>query len=495
MKPDTQGRTTRRNLLKIAGGSILGTAAIDQIGHVSAQNTGTSVTRHSQESLGTGRTRQIPGGEMEIIESDPDAGFHYPYVLYRPETQQNTARPLYVEPHNSRTVASQAELTEQLSDRAEGSLQAAIRLSLPGIVPGFPRTPEDGGDYVQSLALEMLDSEEKRADIATDAFPADTLHRVDQQLLSMVEDARERLGSEPYPISEVLHMNGFSSSGSFSSRFAFLYPDRVASMSLGGGGARPLPLESRDGVTLPYPLGIADYGDWVDHEFDREAWTAIDQYIYVGQEDQPLPETDQRGYYPISPRYQEQAEAVYGKNRVTERFPVTRTVYDEAGANATFKIYEGIGHTVNGDIAEDIARFHGRTSNAQHTLFELTLQRSADQVTVGTPVTVTVQVKNRVSTTATATPTFSVDGTEIDTKERDVGPNGTAELTFDHTFDEPGSYKLTVNGREVGTGPVQVTESTPTEASTDASGPGFGVGTALAGVTGLSYFLLNEDDN
>ncbi|MDQ2074754.1 hypothetical protein RBH20_19695 [Haloarcula sp. H-GB4] len=601
MKHDDQSRTTRRNILRATGGSILGTATIDNIGRVSAQSANASVTLNSQDSSGdtivleslntdidarlyitpvsgeddnlihkslylssgtsfTNRTIQldrpiedstevsaviqagedyseviaddtaliaigesleaarasmIRGGEMEMIDADPDAGFHYPYVLFKPDTEQDTSRPLFVEPHNSRPIASREELTEQLSQRAESYLRPAITLSLPGLVPGFPRTPEDGGDYVQSLALEMLDSEEKRAEIATDAFPPETLHRVDQQLLNMIKDARERLGSEPYPIDEGIHMNGFSASGSFSTRFALLYPERVGSMSLGGGGARPLPLDSKDGTTLPYPLGTADYADWVNGSFDREAWTAIDQYIYLGKEDQPLPETDPRSYYPISVRYQDRAEAVYGRNRVTERLPVTRTVYNETGANTTFRVYEGVGHTITGEILRDITQFHRRTSNAQHALFELTLQRSANEVTVGTPVTVIVQLKNRLSANATAATTFSVDGTEIDTRERDVGPNNTAELTFDHTFDNPGSYTLTINGREVGSGPVSVikstpteastdasretgsvpvsaTESTPTEASTDASGPGFGVGTALAGVTGLSYFLLNE---
>ncbi|WP_262177024.1 hypothetical protein [Haloarcula laminariae] len=447
------------------------------------------------ESGAAARASQVRGGELEIVDPDPDAGFHHPYALYRPDTQQDTARPLFVEPHNSRPAASPGELTDQLSQEAEGSLQPAIELSLPGIVAGFPRTPDDGGDYVQSLALEMLDTETKREDIATDAFPADTLHRVDRQLMRMVEDAKERLSDESYAVTDGIHMNGFSASGSFSSRFAFLHPNQVQSISVGGGGARPLPLNSMDGTTLPYPLGTADYQEWTGGSFDRDAWTAIDQYIHVGQEDQPLPETDQRSYYPISPRYQDRAEEIYGQNRVTERFPVTQSRYEEAGANATFNIYQGVGHTITSEIIRDITAFHRRTSNAQHALFEMTLQRSADRATVGNPVTVTVEVQNRVATTATVTPTFAVDGTEMDTAERDIAPNGTAELTFDHTFDEPGSYTLSINGRTVGAGPVTVTESTPTERATSESGPGFGVGTALAGIAGLSYSLINQREN
>lgn len=72
-----------------------------------------------------------------------------------------------------------------------------MNLELPGLVAGFPRTPEDNGDYVQALSLEMLDTQAKRQRIATDAFPADTFHRVDRQLVNTVADARERLEDEP----------------------------------------------------------------------------------------------------------------------------------------------------------------------------------------------------------------------------------------------------------------------------------------------------------
>lgn len=460
------------------------------------------------ESLTSARAGQIPGGEVELVAADSESGFDYPYLLYRPETRQHTARPLFVQPHNSLPATSRDELVEQLYGRAERYLRSAIELSLPGLVAGFPRTPEDGGDYVQSLALEMLDTEAKREAVATDAFPAETLDRVDRQLVNMVEDARQRLADEAYPLSEGIHMEGFSASGSFSTRFALLYPEQVGAMSLGGGGARPLPLDSRDDVALPYPLGTADYGEWTDRSFDRESWAEIDQYIWVGQEDQPLPETDRRSYYPISVEYQERAEAVYGINRVTERFPVTRSVYDEAGTNATFTIYEGVGHRITREIANDIVQFHRQASGAQHATFELTLHRSADRVAVGTPVTVTVQVQNLVAKDATARPTLSVDGTDVETIEQSVAANSATELSFDYVFEAPGSYSLSVNGRQVGDGPITVTEPTPTatatstaepsettEAGTETTQPGFGAGGAVTGVLGLGYLLANRDDD
>jgi PGF-CTERM protein len=189
-------------------------------------------------------------------------------------------------------------------------------------------------------------------------------------------------------------------------------------------------------------------------------------------------------------------------------------VYDEAGASATFQIYEGVGHEITRSIYQDITAFHRRTSDAQHAQFELTLQRSADQIAVGTPITVTVQARNRMSEQGTIEPTFFIDETDMETVERNVAPNESIKLTFEHTFDEPGSYSLYIDGRQVGDRPVTVIEPTATpeptatesaainqspatdsSVATEASGPGFEVSTALAGVAGLSYLLrVRKDD-
>jgi PGF-CTERM protein len=442
------------------------------------------------------------------VAADPQAGFYYPYLLYRPDTQQETARPLFVEPHNSPKSASRDKLITQLYQRAERYLRPAITLSLPGLIPGFPNTPEDSGGIIQALSLESLDTQGKRQDVATDAFPAETLRRVDRQLLSMIDDAQERLGNESYSICDEIHMDGFSASGSFCERFAFLHPTRVKSVSNGGSGASPLPLSRWDGIELPYPLGTADYQEWTGDSFNREAWTEIDQFIYIGEEDQPLPESDPRSYYPISYRYQDRAEAVYGLNEVTERLPFTRSVYDEAGANATFKVYDGIGHRVSSKMQEDIVRFHSRTSKIP-SILDYSLTRSADQITVGETLTVTVRVSNPVDFGMTTNLSLYANETELKTVERDIEPYAFTYIEFNYTFDNPGSYPLSVNGQQVGEDPVSVVESTPTSTTTSTptgtlnsspqpskttstTGPGFGVGIALAGLAGLSY-LLDRD--
>jgi hypothetical protein len=312
------------------------------------------------ESLASARsTVDLPSGRAEIIDPDPDAGFRLPYALYRPDTDFETPRPLLVQPLNDRDVETGAGLRKQLRDAVRGGLvSAGYRLGLPALVPGLPRTPEDGGDRIQGLHLPTLRSDVRLDELATDAFPAEALRRVDRQVVRMIADARERLSGDGYPVANTVHMTGFSSSAQFSARFAFLYPSLVNAITVGGNGAYPLPRASMDGVELPYPLGTADYPQITGREFDADRWRDIAQFVYVGREDQPLPESDNRGYYPVSYRFEDAVVEVFGRNRVTERLPVTRSVYDAAGANATVRVYDGVGHRVSEEMFGDAQEFH-----------------------------------------------------------------------------------------------------------------------------------------
>lgn len=300
--------------------------------------------------------------EIELVEADPDAGFDLPYALFKPPTDQNTERPIYIQPNNAPPVETRDELKKQITD---SGFRAPRELGFPALIPGLPRLPNDGLDIVQTLAIPTLQPDTGLDDITTDAFPQETLERVDEQIVNMIDDAQARLADEPYLVANQVHMEGFSGAGTFTSRFAFLHPDLVSTISIGGTGAAPLPHETLDGTRLPYPLGTADYEELMGREFNKEAWVDIDQFFFNGQEDQPLPDTDPRSYYGISLRHEDTAVEVFGENRITERLPTTLSVYDEAGANVSSTVYEGVGHLVNGEMLDDIVAFHGEHSPAE----------------------------------------------------------------------------------------------------------------------------------
>ncbi len=302
----------------------------------------------------------------KVIDPDPNAGFYLPYLLYTPDVDQSYERPLYVEPLNSLNTTDRKKLDKQLIKAyRDETFVGARRNGYPGIVAGLPRPPNDNQDLVQSLNIpsygpEIVHESDTLADIATEAFSVESLTRVDQQLLAMIDDAKSRLESEPYPVAERIHMSGFSAAGLFSHRFAFLYPNRVRTLTTGGSNGLPLPKASHADLSLPYPLGTADYEELTGREFDKQAWADINRYIYVGQEDQGS--RDYQHYAPGSARYPDRAETLFGINRVTERFPFVRSQYMEVTDNAEFEIFDGIGHHVDNRMEDAIADFHRQNS-------------------------------------------------------------------------------------------------------------------------------------
>ncbi|ERH01482.1 MAG: hypothetical protein J07HN6_01034, partial [Halonotius sp. J07HN6] len=287
-----------------------------------------------------------------LIEADRNKGFNYPYILYKPPTKENYKRPIFVQTLNADNVQNREELTAQIKSTVENYLYYPKELLFPGIVAGFPRTPKDGPDIVQALSLEADVGE-----VATEEFPEESLKRVDRQLVNMIDDAKARLSNENYPISDQVHINGYSSGATFASRFSFLHPNLVSTVTKGGDGAAPLPISEYNGTTLPYPLGTADYEKITGREFDREEWASIDLFFFNGGDNQPSPE-DGSSYYRYSSRYYDKVLDVFGENKITERHPVTKSVYNEYKENAKFRVYEGVGHTTTPEISEDILSFH-----------------------------------------------------------------------------------------------------------------------------------------
>jgi hypothetical protein len=61
---------------------------------------------------------------------------------------------------------------------------------------------------------------------------------------------------------------------------------------------------------------------------------------------------------------------VYGEDMQEDRMPYSEAVYDEAGADATFKVYDGVGHTAAPlQIQQDIASFHRRAGELKQLSF------------------------------------------------------------------------------------------------------------------------------
>ena len=496
---------SRRAVLSTMGASA--TAAL-----LSAGATTTAATE-------TTRQTSVPNGVAEVIRAEDGDDFELPYLLYRPESRDDSERPLYVKTHNSPDSATTDDLIEQLigggTVMRRPDLAGAAANRFPAIVPGFPRTPNDGPDYIQSLTLpsyksDLVRSGYKLDDISNDSFSKETLTRVDEQLLAMIDDAKARLSDESYQVADQIHMSGFSAASTFANRFAFLYPDEVRAIGAGGNTIHPLPKASHDGTTLPFPLGTADYKELTGRSFDLDAWAAIDRYIFVGRQDQPLPENDTGGYYE-PPRYRETVREVFGMNRVTERYPFVKSQYNEFSDNAVFQIFDDIGHSIDGRMEEAMVGYHRRQKHqAYGPQFEQRVEAPPQTVAVGETFRVRVSARNLGTDPTTVTLALAVDDETVESTDVEVQSETDESAEFEYAFSSPGEYTVEVSGASTETYEVlaeqqetetqQATEAEATTAQPETVSddqPGFGVVQALLASGGAGYLLkqrLSDDE-
>lgn len=308
---------------------------------------------------------------VELIQADTDAGFYFPYLLYTPtvddesESDAPEARPLLIRCSPRRGPASEAE------SRAESGINdieggrgrfLADELKLPTVIALLPSNPDDHS--FGNLDHNSLQATEP------------PLERLDQQLLAMLADAKERLADEPYDIPDQFHMDGFSANGEFIEQFTLLHPERVSAISTGGNGATTIPsaeldeafptIDTPETETLPWPVGVADLEELVGDTFDEEAWMAVDQFRYLGAEDQWDPdEYDHPSEYRHAQTYEEWGEErqqllldIFGWEQVDERFETSREIYEALDAPTEFVVYDGVGHEVPEEVLGDIATFH-----------------------------------------------------------------------------------------------------------------------------------------
>jgi hypothetical protein len=290
-----------------------------------------------------------PATRATLIQATPSAGFQYPYFL-RVLPKIDKAAPTYLlaEPNNSGKSCKRFEYhlaqARKLAENGVGS-DVSLQLGIPLLVPVFPRPPEI---YTQIL--------NRRAPLAT----APELHRLDLQLLAMIDDARRRLAQQGIQVHERILLTGFSASGAFVNRFTALHPERLKAVAAGGvNGMLILPMDRIDTVRLPFPLGTADFASILNRPFQVDAWRRVPQFIYMGACD-----TNDAVWFDDA-YTEDQRKIIYkylGERMQTDRWEKCQSLYREAGATVTFRTYPCIGHETNGRIEPEIAEFFRRAS-------------------------------------------------------------------------------------------------------------------------------------
>ena len=205
-----------------------------------------------------------------FILPDDSKEFNCPYILAYPhEYKENT--PIILEANNQentpRIVTSALENTMDYLF----SVLYHSKNTNPILVPLLPSI-NNGNPYFQQLSIECFD-----------ASKTGKFHRIDQQVVSMIEDARKIIsGLSGKQVPDKIFLNGYSSSGVFAQRFALLHPELVSASCIGGAiGTMPLPIDEYQGQQLSYPIGTADIEKLTGKEFDLEAYKKIKFTYYV----------------------------------------------------------------------------------------------------------------------------------------------------------------------------------------------------------------------
>jgi len=303
-------------------------------------------TSTSQPTQPSQPTKPAEWTEAERIEPNRAKGFNYPYYLYIPTTIQKTNQTNYllVEGNNSGGVASDEQTVhdaaaKKIAEKKDAPLAEA--LGTPLLVPAFPvplkYNPGGTGSIVMNT--QALD----RSTLLTND---NDLKRLDLQLITMIDDAIQRLSQRGINLQNKVLIDGFSSSGAFANRFIILHPDRIQAATVGPCMGWPVaPLAEWEGTTLNYPMGVADLNQIVGNDFDIQTFKSVPLYFYLGDQD-----PDQMG------GEEQQLMFQYGST-ATARFPEAEKIYESVGCTCQFVLYPGVAHEVSSDELEDIITF------------------------------------------------------------------------------------------------------------------------------------------
>ncbi len=293
--------------------------------------------------------QDTPGrmGTTSRIDPDPAKGFSYPYYLYLPpgaaKTDPKALGTLLVIPNNTGT--STDDFAEHEKNVTSKMVQVGFifgQLDVPVLIPVFPRPRTEWKIYTHALDRDSLVT-----DIAE-------YKRLDLQLAAMIRDARAVLESEGVRVGEKVLMYGFSASGMFTNRFAFLHPELVKGAAVGSPGGWPIaPSSSFRGKGLRYPIGIGDVEALTGSPVDLNSLKKVPFLVFLGSEDENDSLVFRDGY-------EEEDEKLvfelFGQKPV-DRWEASEKLYSEAGLNAVFKLYPGEGHRPSRQMVEDVLGF------------------------------------------------------------------------------------------------------------------------------------------
>jgi len=283
---------------------------------------------------------------LVYVSANSKKGFNYPYYLFVPKLVSRTRGiNILVESNNtgmsSDDFETHAQRAKELTLNSHAN-QIARKLSLPLLLPIFPRPESEGHIYTQALDEDTL------------LIKEGPLKRIDLQLVSMIQHSQELLKRSGLKVKSKVFLHGFSASGAFANRFAILHPRIVQAIAIGGISAIPtLPMSTWRKTRLEYPVGIADLKEICGIDFDEKAYKKVWQYIYMGY-------LDRNDTVPFRDAYDEEDAMLIRRligEEIPDRWQVIVAIFSELQVPAQFVTYNGTAHWIREEMVNDIAEF------------------------------------------------------------------------------------------------------------------------------------------
>ena len=288
------------------------------------------------------------------VKKDTAKGFHWPYFLYIPDNIKYDPTPVIVIANNTPQPDDNYSVHyNQARSKIIQYKHFSEETGIPLLLCALPRFKNEmpGAEALQQDAWLISVQSLTRNAMLTNV---ETLKRIDLQVIAMIEDAGEKLRNKGIKNTGKAIMFGFSSSGSFANRFTILHPELVE-MEIAGapGGWYTLPLASYKGTSLRYQVGIADIEEIAGRSFNKESFSKIPKFFFVGSEDK-----DDAVPYLDSYTYEDRITIMelFGKDHL-KRYKTIEKIFKENKINHRFKFYKDTGHEISDKAWRDIFNF------------------------------------------------------------------------------------------------------------------------------------------
>lgn len=349
-----------RPIPKSAKPGILGLVAVLILGTVllpmakAQKRSISSIVSESERvtKIGSIQKVNLTGDDILQIETQEAKGFNYPFYLFIPRgVEKDKQVHMLIETNNSGTTSDDLDFHRVKAFRLAKNSYAtrmASRLRVPLLVPTFPRPRSNWWAYTHALDIDTLEINEGR------------LKRVDLQLTAMIKYAQEILRKNGFKINDKVFMHGFSASAKFCNRYSYLHPEMVKAVAAGGVNGLPtLPLRRINEHELPFPIGITGIEKFIDGPFNEKAFEKVAHYIYMGSIDKndTLPSRDAWR--------EEEADIIktaLAEKMMPDRWELSQKMYRLAKLPAQLVTYDGVGHSIKGQMQDDLVKFF--TSNS-----------------------------------------------------------------------------------------------------------------------------------